>query len=132
MPSVTNGRLLYIAHPTEFQVPGIHTEYVEEQIDLDNVPLNGGVLIKSLALSSDPYVRKRMKDSKSKRDIAPLKLGHPWVFYFGYHRGAATHHNICGVIIYSVDNHGVGIIIRSEKPEFKPGDYVYGLLCEYM
>ena len=29
---------------------------------------------------------------------------------------------------YSIDNFGVGTVIRSEKPEFKPGDFVYGYL----
>jgi hypothetical protein len=33
-----------------------------ENIDLDNVPLNGGFLLKILALSIDPYLRGRMRD----------------------------------------------------------------------
>jgi NADPH-dependent curcumin reductase CurA len=32
-----------------------------ETIDLENVPLNGGFLIKTLALSIDPYMRGRMR-----------------------------------------------------------------------
>ena len=31
-------------------------------IDLDNVPLNGGFLIKTLILSMDPYLRGRMRE----------------------------------------------------------------------
>jgi hypothetical protein len=33
-----------------------------EKIDLDTVPLNGGFLVKTLVLSSDPYLRGRMRD----------------------------------------------------------------------
>jgi NADPH-dependent curcumin reductase CurA len=35
-----------------------------EKIDLDTVPLNGGVLLKTLVVSVDPYMRGRMRDVK--------------------------------------------------------------------
>jgi NADPH-dependent curcumin reductase CurA len=41
-------------------VPGRTTETVTDKIDLDNVPLNGGVLIRTLVLSMDPYLRGKM------------------------------------------------------------------------
>ena len=45
-----------------YPVPGKATVYDESQtIDLDNVPLNGGVLVKTLVLSVDPYMRGRMR-----------------------------------------------------------------------
>ena len=45
-----------------YPVPGKTTVYDESQtIDLDNVPLNGGVLVKTLVLSVDPYMRGRMR-----------------------------------------------------------------------
>ena len=45
--------------------PGKTTVYDESQmIDLDNVPLNGGFLIKTLVLSIDPYLRGKMRDAK--------------------------------------------------------------------
>ena len=34
-----------------------------ETLDIDNVPLNGGILIKVLELSADPYMRGRMRDA---------------------------------------------------------------------
>jgi len=34
-----------------------------ETIDVDSVPLKGGLLIKVLELSADPYMRTRMRDS---------------------------------------------------------------------
>ena len=60
MPAVKNASLVYAAHPEGNIEPEIHLKYVEGEIDLDSVPLNGGVLVKTLALSIDPYMRRRM------------------------------------------------------------------------
>jgi NADPH-dependent curcumin reductase CurA len=35
-----------------------------EKIDLDTIPLNCGVLLKTLVVSIDPYMRGRMRDVK--------------------------------------------------------------------
>ena len=44
-----------------YPVPGKTMVYDESHtIDLDNEPLHGGVLVKLLALSIDPYLRRRM------------------------------------------------------------------------
>ena len=59
---VKNGAVIYASQPTAAIVPGETTKYIEEEIDLENVPLNGGTLIKAIALSSDPYMRYRMRD----------------------------------------------------------------------
>ncbi|TCD60757.1 hypothetical protein EIP91_009550 [Steccherinum ochraceum] len=104
MPVVTNGRLIYAAHPSTFIEPGVHLQYVEEPIDTDTVPLNGGILIKTLTLSSDLYIRRRMRDASVKMFFPPLTIGKP------------------------VDNFGVGVVLRSEDPELTPGDHVYGYL----
>ncbi|TCD60756.1 hypothetical protein EIP91_009549 [Steccherinum ochraceum] len=104
MPIVTNGRLIYVAHPSTLIEPGVHTQYVEEQIHTDTVPLDGGILLKTLALSSDLYMRKRMRDPSIKMAFPALTLGKV------------------------VDNFGVGVVLRSENPSFKPGDHVYGYL----
>lgn len=48
-------------------MPGKTTVYDESQtIDLDSVPLNGGVLVKTLVLSIDPYLRGRMRSPEKK------------------------------------------------------------------
>jgi NADPH-dependent curcumin reductase CurA len=48
--------------PLALPVPGQTTTLDASQaIDLDNVPLNGGVLVKTLVLSLEPYVLARMK-----------------------------------------------------------------------
>jgi NADPH-dependent curcumin reductase CurA len=51
----------------------VHTATdTSETIDIDNVPLNGGFLVKTLVLSVDPYLRGKMKDaSKQTYTVRP-------------------------------------------------------------
>lgn len=106
MPVVKNGTVYYVQQPADMIVPGETVKYVEEEIDLDNVPLNGGVLLKTIAVSSDPYMRYRMRAPDSERTaFCPLlKLNKP------------------------VDNFGVATVVRSEDPKFQPGDFVDGFI----
>ncbi|KAI0056021.1 alcohol dehydrogenase [Artomyces pyxidatus] len=84
--------------------PGKHTVYDASQtIDLDNVPLNGGFLVKTLALSLDPYMRGRMRDPSVKSYSPAYPLGQP------------------------ITGYGIGKIVRSEHDTFKTGDYIYGV-----
>ena len=49
--------------PLGYPIPGQTTVYYEsETIDLENVPLKGGFLVKTLVLSIDPYLRGKMRD----------------------------------------------------------------------
>lgn len=69
MAPVRNGRVLFksIPPPNTYPEPGQTTLYDESQaIDLDTLPLNGGFLVKTLALSIDPYMRGRMRDPNVK------------------------------------------------------------------
>lgn len=53
---------------TGYPDPQRSVVYDESQtIDLDNVPLNGGFLIKAVALSIDPFMRSRMRDASIKQ-----------------------------------------------------------------
>ena len=67
-----------------YPVPGKTTVYDESQtIDLDNVALGGGVLVKVLVLSIDPYMRRLMQGEDAKEAFvcyAPTLL----VMYFTY------------------------------------------------
>jgi hypothetical protein len=48
--------------PTGYPVPGRTTVYdVSQNIDLNTAPLNGGFLLKTLALSIDPFMRGKSK-----------------------------------------------------------------------
>ena len=67
-----------------------------EEIEIPNLD-DGKILIKSLFLSIDPYMRGRMNDSKSYVD--PLKLGDVMV------------------------GESVGIVVESRSNNFQEGDY---------
>jgi NADPH-dependent curcumin reductase CurA len=50
-----------------YPVPGKTTVFDNsETIDVENVPLDGGFLVKTLALSIDPYMRGRMRRPTTK------------------------------------------------------------------
>ncbi|KAJ3837655.1 hypothetical protein F5878DRAFT_621775 [Lentinula raphanica] len=105
MAPITNGRTLYNEIPTGFPEPGKTTVYdTSLTIDLENVPLNGGVLVKTLVLSADPYMRVQMRPVDIESYMPPFIPGQP---------------------IFSL---GVGKVVRSDRDGFKPEDYVYGLL----
>ncbi|KAF4616131.1 hypothetical protein D9613_011267 [Agrocybe pediades] len=105
MSEVTNGRVVFKSIPEAYPIPGENIVYdTSEKIDLDNVPLNGGILLKTLEVSVDPYMRGRMRDA-SIESYAP-----------------AFHLN------ESIDGFGVAVVVRSESSEAKKGDYVYGMI----
>ena len=58
--SAVNGRVIFAEVPTTVVIAGKHLKYVEEKIDLDTLPLDGGVLLKTIYLSPDPYLRGRL------------------------------------------------------------------------
>jgi hypothetical protein len=64
-------------HGLDFPIPGETTVYdVSQIIDLDTIPLDGGILIKTLVLSIDPYMRGRMRapEAKSYAVQKPLRI----------------------------------------------------------
>ena len=97
MAPVTNGRVLFNSVPTGacsssdysvyadillqgFPEPGKTTVYDTTQtIDLENVPLEGGFLVKTLEISLDPYLRGRMRAPEVKSYSPPFQLGQPCV-----------------------------------------------------
>ena len=64
MAPVKNAKSVFAAIPEDYPVPGKHIVYDDKDtIDPDTVALNGGVLVKVLFLSIDPYLRGRMRPS---------------------------------------------------------------------
>jgi len=105
MSPIKNGRHLFKEIPTGYPEPGKTTVQDDSQtIDLENVSLDGGVLVKVLVLSIDPYMRGRMRDPSIKSYAPPFTLGEP---------------------IYS---YGVGKVLRSESSAFESGDHIYGVM----
>ncbi|KAI0826167.1 alcohol dehydrogenase [Irpex lacteus] len=100
MAPVKNGRLIFMRHPDEYPIPGKDIVYDEsETIDLDDVPLVGGFLVKTLVLSIDPYMRGKMR--KIADAGTSYEIGKP------------------------LDNDGVALVLRSEHPDVKAGDHIY-------
>lgn len=58
---VSNNTLLYAQLPEGEVVPGTHLKKTTPELDIDSVSLEGGFLLKSRALSLDPYLRGRMR-----------------------------------------------------------------------
>ena len=77
---VKNGALVHAAHPEGNTIdPAVHTKYVEGDIDLEHIYLNVGTLLKMLYVSTDPYIRLRMRDPSVLFFIATISLGEPYV-----------------------------------------------------
>jgi NADPH-dependent curcumin reductase CurA len=98
MSPTTNSRVLFADIPEEHPIPGKTTKFdTSETIDLDNIPLNGGFLLKTLVLSPDPYMRRRMRDPSIQSYSAAFELNQ------------------------SIVGHGIGVVIRSESSKFPVG-----------
>lgn len=72
----TNPRIIFNEIP--HGLPNPKTSLIVDNtlsIDLDNVPLQGGILVKALAFSLDPYMRNRMRPVDIQGDIDAFPLG---------------------------------------------------------
>ncbi|KAJ7082168.1 hypothetical protein C8R43DRAFT_1052451 [Mycena crocata] len=99
MAPIQNSRVIFNAVPESYPIPGTTTVYDTTQtIDLEKVALNGGFLIKTLMLSIDPYLRGLM----SAKDANSFQLGS------------------------TLSGFGIGVVLRSERPDVEVGKYVYG------
>ncbi|THU97165.1 alcohol dehydrogenase [Dendrothele bispora CBS 962.96] len=108
MAPVRNAKVIFNEIPTGYPEPGKTTVYdASSTIDLETVPLNGGVLVKVLYLSADPYMRGKMRDASIVSYSPAYAIGKP---VYGF---------------------GVGKIVRSESEQFKAGDIVHTPLLEY-
>jgi NADPH-dependent curcumin reductase CurA len=76
--SLLNGRVLFNEPPSTVIVPGKHLVYETSSIDVNSVPLNGGVLAKTRVLSPDPYMRGKLRQRDAKKPYG-FDLGKPCV-----------------------------------------------------
>ncbi|KAJ8094062.1 hypothetical protein PM082_009953 [Marasmius tenuissimus] len=103
MVVVRNGALIFNEVPTGYPEPGKTTIFDDSRtIDLNNVPLNGSILVKVLMLSVDPYMRARMREPGAKAYAIPFTLGEP------------------------ITGRSIGLVLRSEHEAFAPGDHITG------
>ena len=76
---VRNRALVYVQHPDKGIEPAKHFKLSDGEIDLDGVALNGGVLLKMLSFSLDPYLRHKMIEKEQRpyeRIVSPPRSGH--------------------------------------------------------
>ncbi|GJJ10787.1 hypothetical protein Clacol_005015 [Clathrus columnatus] len=105
MSEVSNPRLLYKSVPRGYPIPGENLIYdTSRTIDLENVPLNGGFLTKTLVVSPQPWLRERLRDPERISYSTPMRLGHTFVGF------------------------GLVKVIRSEDPDYPVGQYVVGMI----
>ncbi|KAJ7078232.1 alcohol dehydrogenase [Mycena crocata] len=103
MAPIRNARVLFAAIPNNFPEPGEATVYdTSQMIDLADVSLNGGFLLRTLVLSIDPYIRGRMRSPDKKAYNKAFIVGEP------------------------LDGYGIGRVVRSENRDVQVGKYVYG------
>ncbi|OAA32957.1 NADP-dependent leukotriene B4 12-hydroxydehydrogenase [Moelleriella libera RCEF 2490] len=104
-----NKSLIYKKVPKGLPVPGQDLVVETREIDLDAAPPAGGLVVKVLFASFDPYLRGRMREAGTKSYTAPLALDEPVV------------------------NDTVARVLASASPDFQPGDVVkvQGPVAEY-
>ena len=74
MPSIADCAMFDVIL-SGYPEPGKTTVYDTTQtIDLQTVALNGGILIKTLELSIDPYIRGRMQAPEAKFPVSREEL----------------------------------------------------------
>ncbi|VDC07345.1 unnamed protein product [Peniophora sp. CBMAI 1063] len=103
MAPIRNACVRYVGPPEGYVEPDVHVKYDGTRtIELDDAELNGGFILKTLCLSIDPYMRGRMCKPET-------------VLYFGAFEPGRP-----------LSGYGVGQVVRSEDPAFRPGEVVHG------
>ncbi|GAA6052647.1 hypothetical protein JCM3770_003910 [Rhodotorula araucariae] len=97
-------QVVFNSIPKGKPVPGETLKKVTSELDLDAPLQDGEILLKTLTLSLDPYLRGRMRAEGTDSYVPAFKLGAP------------------------IANFGVGEVLNSANPKFKKGDHVYGSL----
>jgi NADPH-dependent curcumin reductase CurA len=98
---VQNNVVIYKQTPVNFPEPGVHLANETREFDLDQAPPHGGVVIRSLYISLDPYMRGRMRDPKFQSYSPPYELGEPLTAI------------------------GLGQIISSDNERYQKGDLIW-------
>lgn len=99
-----NKTLVFKKVPTGYPVAGEHLVVEDRPIDLDAAPPSGGLVVKLLYASYDPYLRGKMRDSKVKSYSPAFEIDAP------------------------ITNDTVSKVLKSDAPDFKEGEVVLGYL----
>ncbi|KAA1477768.1 NAD(P)-binding protein [Dentipellis sp. KUC8613] len=104
MPPIPNPALYFDALPRDAPTLQDCFSCKDTMIDLQFVPLAGGILVETIACSLDPYMRNRMRPADEPGDMPAFLLGKV------------------------VDGFSVGVVLRSEMTGFAEGQHVYGFM----
>ncbi|QDS70786.1 hypothetical protein FKW77_004225 [Venturia effusa] len=99
---VQNKGLVFKKVPSGWPVAGQDLVIESRDFDLDQAPPPKGLTIKNFYQSFDPYQRGRMREPEKESYTAAFELGKP-------------------IITRSISK-----VIKSDRPEFKPGDVIIG------
>jgi NADPH-dependent curcumin reductase CurA len=97
---VQNKGLIFKAVPDGWPQIGKDLAVETREFDKDAPPPPGGITTQNFYVSFDPYQRGRMRAPEAKSYSPPFTLGQPF------------------------DNRGIGRVLKSDHPDFKPGDLV--------
>ncbi|PQE29933.1 hypothetical protein CJF32_00000609 [Rutstroemia sp. NJR-2017a WRK4] len=99
---VQNKGIIFKQVPQGLPVPGKDLTVEAREFDLEQAPPAGGVTTKNFYASFDPYQRGRMRPANVKSYSPPFTLGEP------------------------ITNGAVCKVIKSDHPNFKAGDLIFG------
>lgn len=102
--STKNLSLIFSKIPEGFPVPGEHLTIQDVGIDLSQPAPPNGLVLETLYVSFDPYLRGLLRDSKAKSYLAAFPLNTPVV--------AAS----------------LSTVLKSNDPDFREGDIVQHIL----
>ncbi|KAK3496039.1 hypothetical protein B0T13DRAFT_276477 [Neurospora crassa] len=100
MAPTHNKTLVFKKIPEGYPVPGEHLVIEDRGFDPDAAPPPGGMTVSILWASFDPYQRGRMRDASVKSYAPAYQLGGP------------------------VTNDTVAKVIKSDNPDYQPGDLI--------
>ncbi|KAK6520073.1 hypothetical protein TWF506_000363 [Arthrobotrys conoides] len=100
---VQSKALIFNSIPDGFPVPGKDLVVQSSEVDISNAP-EGGVVLKVLFVSIDPYMRGRMRDASIESYSAAYPIGQP------------------------IEGGGIAKVIESGHDTLKKGDIVSGLI----
>jgi NADPH-dependent curcumin reductase CurA len=105
MAPIRNAAVVFNGVPTAYPELDKHVKYVTNRlIDLNTIDTQGGIVVKNLVVSIDPYMRGRMRAPESKSYLPPFELNEP------------------------LTNFGVSKVVKSDNAKYKVGQLVYGLV----
>lgn len=104
MAPIRNAAVIFTEVPIGYPECNKHIKYVTDRtIDIDTVDTQGGIVVKNLVVSIDPYMRSRMRAPETKSYLPAFELYEP------------------------LTNFGISKVVKSDNNKYKVGQFVYGL-----